>query len=382
VAISAFRDVDGDTYPDFVIGKYFDGKTTSPTLGKGTVSVLHGGAPGLLGTPLVSISGAISDGALGYELRTINDLDGDGKLEIAVSATACDQLHTSSMTAGSVTIYSVTPSGSTYQFQALASVSGNVGDFFGASLSSGDMDGDLNGRDELAIAARRAHRNGDNSGTVFVYSLDGSPLQFDELFHINGEEGDDGDRLGRVTLDGDVTKDGLADLLTGSGHVDGSAGANSGAAYVVTRNVEAASALFGNHPIPGTSLSPPSLSIGDPPTIGANHQLLIGNTTLDNGNPRLPLATSATLQISSTRDPNDNDTILLINPMSYGFGFSQGQWTYSFASAIVLDPALIGTHQYLQAFVQDANAPSPPGGVAISQALDLTLSSPVWPHQE
>jgi len=373
LAISSYGDVNGDGFDDFLVGEYYIGHGATTTLGRGRIQLIsgNGGTSSPLGTVLATMNGPTARSCFGYEFRPIVV---GGTLQVAASASACDRAGASTTTPGKVLIVSVagTPP-TTYSFTTLATVTGDIGQFFGASLGSGDMDGD--GKAELAVAARRYSEDMDHigpRGRVLVYSLDdsGSSLVVDEMFSIDGHN--PGDRLGRVTLDGDITNDGFAELLVGTGHVDDSPKVDVGAAYVVTWNYPATSELFGTNPIAGENGSPPSLSINTAPTLGTSCQISIGNTTLDG---TVPDAALATLWVGTARDPNDSHTILVENYVSFPFNFSHGEATHVIANGVQFDPALIGVHQYLQAFVDDSAAA---GGVAISKGLDLTLGSGAW----
>lgn len=369
LAISSFGDGNGDGVADFLVGEYYIGHAANETLGKGKLQLLsgNGGTAHPLGSQLATMDGPSGKSCFGYEIRPI--VIGGG-LRIAVSATACDRVGADLTTPGKVLILSVNGTYPNIHFTTRATITGAAKQFFGASLGSGDMDGD--GNADLAVAARRYSENSDNSvprGRVYVYSLEisGSSLLVDEMFAIDGHNSDD--RLGRVTLDGDVTGDGFAELLVGTGHVDDSGMNDVGAAYVVTWNDAAGSLLFGSQPVAGTS-GIPSLTIDSPPTIGDDHVVTIGNSYTGSPDPVL-----ATLWRGWARDPDDEHTILVLEPISNPFYFGVGATTYTFDSGIYFDPALIGVHQYLQAFVDD---PGAVGGVAISYGLDLTLGSAAW----
>lgn len=111
-----------------------------------------------------------------------------------------------------------------------------TGDATGASLAGGDVDGD--GTDDLFVGAWLSDLGGQDAGAAYVVR---GPIGADLSLgsadtRIVGEAA--GDYAGApVSIGGDLTGDGLRDLLVGAWMNDGSAD-NAGAVYVIAGNRE------------------------------------------------------------------------------------------------------------------------------------------------
>jgi hypothetical protein len=164
--------------------------------------------------------------AVGSATATACDYDGDGFGDLAIGASWEDVGATAN--AGAVNVLYGSPSGLTdagdqLWHQGLAGVLGEAedGDFFGATVSCGDYDGD--GYDDLAIGADWEDVGPIvNAGAVNV--LYGSPSGLtdvgDQLWHqgLPGVQGtaENYDRFGGALSSGDYDGDGYDDLAIGA----------------------------------------------------------------------------------------------------------------------------------------------------------------------
>jgi hypothetical protein len=144
---------------------------------------------------------------LGTTVVDAGDLNGDGRRDYAVAATAADVGGNGS---GSVYIFLGTypPNG-----VPELTVNGEPGDLLGSALTAaGDLNDD--GYDDLAIGAWRSSTNGSQAGKVLVL-FGGSPPDNvpDRTFHGDAA----GAQFGRgLTGGGDLNGDGIADLAVGA----------------------------------------------------------------------------------------------------------------------------------------------------------------------
>ena len=154
-------------------------------------------------------------GEFGAAVTPIADLNGDGFKEVVVGHPGY------SLSRGRVEIYS----GKNYGL--ISSATQNLsGDQFGrAVVSVGDLDGD--GYSELLIGAPFHDATGTNAGAAFVYSSKTGAKLHDFLGAAAGDEF--GSAVAAVP---DLNGDGLQELMVGAPRADGSAGIDSGRAYV------------------------------------------------------------------------------------------------------------------------------------------------------
>jgi hypothetical protein len=154
-AVAGAGDVDGDGRADVIVGApgmdvFFQNA--------GGVEVISGATR----APLISIYGPSENTGFGGTVASLGDVDGDGRIEVLVGATA----------AGAAWIYSSGGGG------ALVSVIGTAGDRLGAAVGAGDLDGD--GRADLLVGAIRSDPNGivDAGSVRLLYSstLDARPV--------------------------------------------------------------------------------------------------------------------------------------------------------------------------------------------------------------
>lgn len=163
------------------------------------------------------LSGANPGDAFGTGLAS-GDLDGDGRMELVVSAPGDD---TAGTDAGAIFVFegdgfslSPTPTQAIY---------GAAGDGLGAALALGDLDGD--GFLDLIVGAPTSGTGGE----ALVFAGSASGLASSPAVTIAGAAA--GDDFGTSIATGDFNGDGTTDLLVGAPGADGG-GTDRGAAYV------------------------------------------------------------------------------------------------------------------------------------------------------
>ena len=201
-SVSGAGDVNGDGTPDMIVGAFGD-SNTSTDRGSGSASVLSGTD----GSVLYIFNGDSAELGFGDSVSSAGDVNGDGRDDLIVGAPSDDTNGTDS---GSARVLSGTDGSVLYTFYG-----DSAGDQFGISVSgAGDVNGD--GKHDLVVGARFDDNNGDNSGSVRVFSgSDGSVL-----YNFDGDSADDQFGIS-VSGAGDVNGDGRDDLIVGAPSIIG-----------------------------------------------------------------------------------------------------------------------------------------------------------------
>lgn len=189
-ALVGGRDLDRDGFPDLVIGAR---SASGGGVQRGEVRCISGRTQRAIGRRIV---GAEDRALAGSALALCDDMDGDGRAELAVGSPGEAQA------LGLVRVHSG------LDFSVLHTFRGQrQGDLFGAAVASvGDLDGD--GRGDLVIGAPNEGRTQPEAGAVRVYS----GLQGRLTATRRGDQAYA--RLGsRVAGLGDVTGDGRAEWV-------------------------------------------------------------------------------------------------------------------------------------------------------------------------
>src|SRR6185369_8676793 len=201
LAVSSAGDLNGDGYADFAIG--------APGVGAGRVEVFYGG-PTLHQRPDLTLTGEVSGDFFGYPLRTVGDVNGDGFADLAAAAE-----HSG---------HAGVAAGRAYLYLGAADMNGKAdlaldgeaaGDAFGSGLAGGDVDGD--GYADLAVGAYLNDGAGTDAGRVYLYrggpALRTAP---DATFSGPGANA----KFAAHAL-ADLNGDGLADLMVGASPIGG-----------------------------------------------------------------------------------------------------------------------------------------------------------------
>ena len=224
-AIGAAGDVNGDGYPDIVIGAY-----CAPSLngqcGTGLVYVYQGGPTGLASMPTAALkraAGAPGD-FYGRAVASAGDVDSDGYSDVVIGAALANG------TAGAAYVHRGGPSGLEINPTWTLPGPGGANGAFGVALAAGDFNGD--GYSDLVVGAQQENSF---AGAAYVY-LGGPSHGF-----TVGQQPANGTRIAppsatagqnfgiSVASAGDVNGDGYDDLIIGA---PGPSASTSGRAYL------------------------------------------------------------------------------------------------------------------------------------------------------
>lgn len=209
MSLAIISDIDGDQIDDFVVGAY-----CTDWLGHnngGSVTAFSS----VTGQQYWMVNGDSGDERLGHCIATLDDLNGDGRVEVLVGAYR-DRL--GGMRSGSVHVLDGRTGAKLYTV-----VGKEVGAEFGKSVAVlDDLDGD--GLRDWIAGAWLSAANGAESGAAFVHSgADGRQLR--------SFDGPAGSRYGQsVAAVGDLNGDGLGEFLIGGPQAVDAHGNRSGLA--------------------------------------------------------------------------------------------------------------------------------------------------------
>ncbi len=177
----------------------------------------------------------------------VDDMDGDGTLDLIVGAPRADPGGTAGANEGSVYVFSGAAllkgaelkDALLYQVDGEPTTNGTGELGFRQSIATADFDKD--GIPELLVGAWLADPvvNGVpqlDAGTVFVFNgaalLRGAPREKALMFRLDGEAGS---RLGRpATIVGDINKDGVPDIFVGAHRASPGGLKNAGSGYLIS----------------------------------------------------------------------------------------------------------------------------------------------------
>ncbi|MEZ4334087.1 MAG: DUF4215 domain-containing protein [Myxococcota bacterium] len=246
--VASLGDLDGDGVVDLVVGAVRD-DDGGPN--RGAVWVLFLNANGTvkshqkISDTQGGFGGILDDlDEFGSSVTSIDDLDGDGVVDLAVGAIGDGD---GGSTRGAVWILYLNANGTVKGHQKISDTQGafsgilDDGDFFGSSVTSlGDLDGD--GVVDLAVGAVRDNDGGESeTGAVWILFLNanGTVKSHQKISDTQGGINvpiGGGDRFGgSVTSLMDLDGDGVDDLAVGAiGDDDG--GPNRGAVWILFLN--------------------------------------------------------------------------------------------------------------------------------------------------
>ncbi|WGD33728.1 T9SS type B sorting domain-containing protein [Olleya sp. YS] len=247
VSIDNIEDLDGNGVNDLIVGSFSDddGGTN-----RGAVWILFlDSSNNVINETKISNTSGGFGGALdnndrfGGAVSYLGDLNGDGKIEVAVGA---DYDGDGGVWKGAVWILSLNLDGTVFSHSKISSTSGNFnGNINGDAIFGTDIEniGDLNndGIDDLAVGSRRDNDGGGNEGAVWILFLN-SDFTVNDYQKISETSGGLNINLGfedyfggSVANLGDLNGDGVIDIAVGSYRDDDSV-SNSGAIYILFLN--------------------------------------------------------------------------------------------------------------------------------------------------
>jgi Putative metal-binding motif/FG-GAP-like repeat/FG-GAP repeat len=206
-------DAGGDLDGDGIVDVIVSAYSTTT----GNVYVFLGGVAGTLvaSDADATVSGPSSDSGFGYAARNVGDIDRDGRDDLAVGAPTYDLGSSSSV--GAIYLFTGPFSGAVAATDATWAMEGDDDfSFMGQSLGeAGDLD--LDGNPDLAFGAPSAGAgpSGEGAGFIVYGPMEGSWGVANADHMIRG--GTSGDYAGwEVQIGGDLDVDGLPDLVMGS----------------------------------------------------------------------------------------------------------------------------------------------------------------------
>lgn len=240
-AVGAAGDVNGDGYPDLVVGAFNAENPAAPLADEGRAYVYLGGAGGLSASPVSSLSGGQVGAHLGQSVAGAGDVNGDGFADVIVGAPDYDVINPGGVTyvdGGRAIVAYGSPAGLAGTFAMKGSWDGGR---FGASVAgAGDVNGD--GYSDVVVGAPSA--TGSISGEGAAQAFTGSAIGFmtPAWTQYGGEAF--GGFGSAVSSAGDVDGDGLSDVLVGAVFQNMGGPNDQGRAYVYRGPLPGGAAAF------------------------------------------------------------------------------------------------------------------------------------------
>ncbi len=239
-SVAAAGDVDGDGYPDVIVGAPLGVDPTTPRSGEGRAYIFRGGSGGLSTTPLWSRSGGQIDAHLGTSVASAGDANGDSYADAIVGMPdydATDKLGNVYPDAGRALVEYGASTGMSGEGTLTVLASWRLG----ASVAgAGDVNGD--GVSDVIVGAPNATNTIAGEGAARVYT-GGTNRSLTTLWTQFGGEAFGGFGSA-VSSAGDTDGDGLSDVLVGAVFQDAGGAHDQGAAYVFRGPLPAGAAAF------------------------------------------------------------------------------------------------------------------------------------------
>ncbi|MBI3598648.1 MAG: FG-GAP repeat protein [Nitrospirae bacterium] len=233
-SISAIPDLDNDLKQDIIVGAPYQDRSSTTTPGEGKVYLFSGGTgllvsttTSLLATSTISHPVPQSEARFGYSVASMGDLDQDGIGDILVGAPLQDRDGTTTDVGEAYLISGKT--GALLPWGIIAHPVPQASAQFGFSLSPiSDMNGD-SVNDFIVGANRQDVGSVKDVGEVYLFSGKTGTL----LRTIKHPALQEGATFGlSVASVGDLSGDGLPEILVGAPFQDSSTGLDQGAAYL------------------------------------------------------------------------------------------------------------------------------------------------------
>ncbi len=203
-SVAGAGDVNGDGFADVVIG--------APTYSPGGQAYVYlGSANGLGANPAWSASGGNNGDNFGFCVASGGDINGDGYSDVVIGA-PLKETGSNLTDEGMAFVFYGSSSGLAMN-AGWSGHGGQAGMEFGFAIASGDLNND--GLSEVVIGAPNYNNGGNaNAGEIFVFAGQTTGLQTPPVIFIPGHAASD--QYGRALAVGDVNNDGFADLAVGA----------------------------------------------------------------------------------------------------------------------------------------------------------------------
>lgn len=224
-SVASAGDVNGDGYGDLIVGA--NSATVGAMNGAGAASLFLGSASGVHASPQRLVTGVAAGDRFGSAVASVGDVNGDGYGDVAVGAYSATV--SGRTAAGAVSIFFGGAAGIGATPTTVLN-GGSSGDFFGWSVSSGDVNGD--GYSDVVVGAPGVDSGAvSNVGAVTVWHGSTTGVAASAARVLLG--GAAQDSLGRsVSAVGDFNNDGFSDVAAGADGADVSGRLNCGVVNV------------------------------------------------------------------------------------------------------------------------------------------------------
>lgn len=226
--IAAAGDVNGDGYPDVIVGANYAEDPVSPLADEGRAYVFRGSAGGLVTTPIWARSGGQANAHLGTSVSGAGDVNGDGFADVVVGVPdfdTVDLLSNPVPDGGKIIVAFGSPGGPSTESGRLSLAPWRYG---AAVAGAGDVNGD--GYSDVIVGAPSATNTISGEGGAQVIAGASFGLGGVVWTQYGGEAF--GGYGSAVSGAGDANADGLSDVLVGAVFQDMGGPQDQGRAYL------------------------------------------------------------------------------------------------------------------------------------------------------